>query len=67
MILRIYRVYKVGKTIYRKMLKPFYDELRKDAYATEDKKRTKKRIRKTNKEHADNKKPNRSHQRKSDT
>ena len=31
MILRLYRAYKTGKTIYSKLLKPFYDELKKDA------------------------------------
>ncbi len=37
MILRLYRAYKTGKTIYSKMLKPFYMELRKDAYENTEK------------------------------
>ncbi len=49
------------------MLKPFYEELRKDAYASENDKHTKNRTRKKTQKYADNKKPNRSHQRKSDT
>ncbi|HWB63452.1 MAG TPA: hypothetical protein VG603_08080 [Chitinophagales bacterium] len=36
MIFRIYRVYKTGKTLYEKVLKPVYEELRKDAYASDN-------------------------------
>ena len=49
MILRIYGAYKTGKTIYSKVLKPFYEELRKDACEIEDK-RTYNRKRKSRKE-----------------
>ena len=62
MILKLYRAYKTGKTIYSKMLKPFYEELRKDAYATEEDKRTKNRKRK--KKNAVNQKPKRRNSRK---
>jgi hypothetical protein len=31
MILKLYRAYKTGRTIYSKILKPFYLELKKDA------------------------------------
>ena len=44
------------------MLKPFYEELRKDAYATEEDKRTKNRKRK--KKNAVNQKPKRRNSRK---
>lgn len=48
MILKLYRAYKIGKTIYSKILKPFYEELRKDAYATEDKRTTNRKRKKKN-------------------
>ena len=38
MFLKLFRGYKIGKTIYSKILKPVYLELRKDAYALEDSK-----------------------------
>jgi hypothetical protein len=37
MILKIFRGYQIAKTIYTKVLKPIYLELRKDAYAEDDK------------------------------
>jgi hypothetical protein len=37
MILKIFRGYKLAKTIYSKVLKPVYLELRKDAYAEDNK------------------------------
>lgn len=37
MLFRLFKIYSTGKTIYKRVLKPIYEELRKDAYATEDK------------------------------
>ncbi len=61
MIFRIFKIYSTGKTIYNRILKPIYEELRKDAYATEDK-RTRNRIKK--KSNAVNQKPKRRNSRK---
>jgi hypothetical protein len=61
MIFRIFKIYSTGKTIYNRVLKPIYEELRKDAYATEDK-RTRNRIKK--KSNAVNQKPKRRNSRK---
>ncbi len=58
MIFRLFKIYSTGKTIYNRVLKPIYQELRKDAYATEDK-RTRNRIRKKKKTNAVNQKPER--------
>lgn len=65
MILRLYRAYKTGKTIYTKFLKPFYKELRKDAYASDEHKRTgNSKKKKTN---AINQKPKRRNSRKANS
>lgn len=64
MILKLYRAYKTGKTIYTKILKPFYEELRKDAYSTENK-RTRNRKKKS--PNAVNQKPKRRNSRKADS
>jgi len=61
MIFRLFKIYSTGKTIYKRVLKPIYEELRKDAYATEDK-RTRNRIKK--KSNAVNQKPKRRNSRK---
>ncbi len=61
MIFRLFKIYSTGKTIYKRVLKPIYEELRKDAYATEDK-RT--RNRKKNKSDVINQKPKRRNSRK---
>ena len=61
MIFRIFKIYQTGKTLYTKILKPIYEELRKDAYATDDK-RTNNRKRK--KKNADDKKSDSSRRRK---
>jgi hypothetical protein len=63
MIIQLYRAYKTGKTIYTYVLKPIYEELRRDAYATEDE-TVIKRKRKT--QNAKDKKPERSNRRKKD-
>lgn len=52
MILRLYRAYKTGKTIYTKLLKPFYEELKKDAdkfETAEKRKRNRKKVQKRKK------------------
>jgi hypothetical protein len=60
MFLRLLSAYKTAKTIYSKVLKPVYEELRKDAYAT-DKVITKRKAKTKN---AVDKKPKRSNRRK---
>lgn len=67
--LKAYRAYETGKVIYNKILKPVYEELRKDAYALDEEKQTnnRNRKRKPRKSNVVNKKTKRSHQRKSDT
>ena len=67
MILRIYSLYKTGKTIFSKLLKPIYEDLRKDAYADETDKRTINRKRKKKTSNAVNQKSERSHQRKANS
>ena len=56
MFFKLFRAFTTGRTIYSKVLKPIYEELRKDAYATEEKPITKRKS-KTN---ADDKKLKRS-------
>jgi hypothetical protein len=63
MIYRLYKLYKTGKTLYTRVLKPVYEELRKDAYANDTDKRTLNRKKKGNK-NAVNQKPKRSNKRK---
>ncbi len=60
MIFKLFRAYKTGKIIYSKILKPVYEELKRDAYSTENK-RT--RNRKPKKKDAVNKKSERSRKR----
>lgn len=57
MILKLYRAYKTGKTIYTKLLKPFYEELKKDADEYERQQNLKKK--KNNRRNAKYKKPKR--------
>ncbi len=64
-LLKLFRMYETGKFVYTKILKPAYLELRKDAYALEDNKRT--RNRKKKKSNAVNQKPKRSHKRQPNT
>lgn len=59
MLFRLFKLYNTGKTIYNWVLKPVYEELRKDAYATEP--TTTKR--KTKTKNADDKKLKRSNRR----
>ena len=40
MILRLYRIYKTGKSLYIKVLKPVYLDLRKDAYESDTDKKS---------------------------
>lgn len=64
MIFRLFRWYSTGKTLYNRVLKPIYEDLRKDAYELEDTpKKTIKKTRKTTKKNVVNKKPERSHKR----
>ncbi len=58
MILRLYRAYKTGKTIYTKILKPFYQELKKDADEYERQQKLNKK--KNNRRNAKYQKPKRS-------
>ena len=67
MILRLYSIYKTGKTVYTKLLKPIYEDLRKEAYTTETDKRTINRKRKKKTRNAVNQKSKRSHQRKANS
>ncbi len=64
MIFRIFKIYSTGKTIYKRILKPIYEELRKDAYASDDK-RTRNRTKKKN--NAVNQKPKRRNSRKANS
>jgi hypothetical protein len=57
MILKLYRAYKTGKTIYTKLLRPFYEELKKDADEYERQQNLKKK--KNNRRNAKHKKPKR--------
>ncbi len=36
MIFRIFKTFSTAKTIYNRVLKPIYEELRKDAYASDN-------------------------------
>ncbi len=36
MIFKLFRTFGTVKTVYTKILKPIYEELRKDAYASEN-------------------------------
>jgi hypothetical protein len=68
MLLKLYRAYKTGKTLYNKVLKPAYLELRKDAYELDKKDtRAQNRKRKTVKKNAVNQKSKRINQRKADS
>jgi|GEM_PF-3561120 hypothetical protein len=64
MIFRLYKIYSTGKTLYKRVLKPVYLELRKDAYELDDKPKGKvKYTRKKSKKNVVNQKPKRSHKR----
>ena len=68
MIFRLYRLYKTGKTIYNRVLKPVYLDLRKDAYQLDDKPNQKRKYtRKKNKKNVVNQKPKRGDKRPADT
>lgn len=58
MILRLYRAYKTGKTIYSKILKPFYQELKKDADEYEKQQNLNKKKNRRNAEHKKSKRKN---------
>jgi hypothetical protein len=62
MIFRLYKIYSTGKTLYNRVLKPVYLELRKDAYELDDKPKEK-YTRKKSKKNVVNQKPKRSHKR----
>ena len=67
-MLRLFSWYGTGKTIYTRVLKPIYEELRKDAYELKTpEKETIKKTRKTSKKNVVNKKPKRSHKRQANT
>ena len=64
MIFRLFKIYSTGKTIYNRVLKPVYLELRKDAYELDDKPKGKvKYTRKKSKKNVVNQEPKRSHKR----
>ena len=63
MILKLFRAYGTAKTIYTKILKPIYEELRKDAYASDDNKEVKRKTKKNVK----HQKPKRSNRRQANT
>ncbi len=64
MIFRLFKIYNTGKTIYNRVLKPVYLELRKDAYELDDKPNEKvKYTRKKSKKNVVNQEPKRSHKR----
>lgn len=64
MLFRLYKIYTTGKTIYKRVLKPVYLELRKDAYELDDKQKEPiKYTRKKSKQNVVNQKPKRSHKR----
>ena len=74
-MLRLFSWYGTGKTIYKRILKPIYEELRKDAYELETEvEKTIKNTRpptgragKKRKKNVVNQKPKRSHKRPTDT
>ncbi len=59
-LFKFFRFYQSGKMLYSKVLKPVYEELRKDAYASEPDKYTRNKKRKTVKKNVVNQKPKRS-------
>ncbi len=67
MIFKLFRTWQTGKTIYKRVLLPVYEELRKDAYATEVAETPKTKKRKTTKSNALNQKSERSHRRKTNS
>ncbi len=62
MIFRIFKIYSTGKTIYNRVLKPIYEELRKDAYASDNTEPIKRK-----EKDVINKKPKRRNSRKANT
>lgn len=62
MIFRLFKIYSTGKTIYSRVLKPVYDELKRDAEELEKKRRLKNKQKK--KSHVINQESKRRHQRK---
>jgi hypothetical protein len=62
MIFRIFKIYSTGKTIYNRVLKPIYEELRKDAYASDNTEKIKRK-----EKDVINKKPKRRNSRKANT
>ena len=67
MIFRMFKWYSTGKTIYQRVLKPIYEELRKVAYAEDTPKEKKIKITRKKKTNVVNQKPKRSHKRQADT
>jgi hypothetical protein len=67
MFLKLFRTYQTGKTLYKRVIKPIYQELRKDAYASEAVEIPKKKKRKTIKSNAVNQKSKRSNRRKANS
>lgn len=63
MILKLYRAYKTGKTIYSKLLRPFYEELKKDA----DEYERQQDLKNKNNRDVKHKKPKRRNRRKADS
>ncbi len=63
MIFKLFKYLSTAKTVYERVLKPVYEELRRDAYANEP--TTTKSKKKIN--DADDKKPKRSNRRKKDS
>jgi hypothetical protein len=61
-LFKLYNVYQTGKKLYTKVLKPVYEELRKDAYANDTEPKTKRR-----KQNVKHQKPKRSNKPKADT
>ena len=67
MIFRMFKWYGTGKTIYQRVLKPIYEELRKDAYAADAPEEKKIKITRKKKTNVVNQKSKRSHKRQADT
>ena len=51
LLFRLINLYGTGKTIYTKVLKPIYLELRKDAYASDEVESVKRKTKKKNVKH----------------
>jgi hypothetical protein len=67
MFLKLFRTWQTGKTLYKRVIKPIYQELRKDAYTSETIETPKRKKRKTINSNAVNKKSKRSNRRKTNS